>query len=143
MHELAEHKDKLKSIGVPLVIIGNGSANFGKSFIQDSPFAAEYNDPKSPLKVELYIDTKLAAYKAFELNRGILATISPWNIGKMWKAKAKYSISNGKLEGDAFQQGGTFVVGPGKVMHYAYANTGTGDHAPMADVLQALEEKAL
>lgn len=139
MCELADKKDELKKLGVPLVIIGNGNANFAKGFIEDSPFAAEYADPSGPLKVELYVDTKLAAYKAFELRRGLLSVLNPLGWGKLKKAKSKYKIENGALQGDGTQQGGTFVLGPGNTVSYSYANNNLGDHAPMDDVIEILK----
>jgi hypothetical protein len=140
IHELAEQKETLKSLGVPLVIIGNGSANFGKSFMQNSPFSAEWSDPEtSPLKIELYVDTALSAYTAFNLHRGLLATLSPSGLFSMLRAKSKFGLEVGKVEGDSTQQGGTFVLGPGDTIHYSYANNNPGDHAPIEEVIAALK----
>jgi hypothetical protein len=138
MCELAEKKEELRKIGVPLILIGNGNSNFAKAFIEDSQFVDEWRDAASPWKVEIYVDTKLAAYSAFELRRGLLSVLAPWNFRTMMKAKSKYKISNGELQGDGTQQGGTFIIGPGDSLYYSYPNNNLGDHAPMDEVLAIL-----
>ncbi len=108
--------------------------------MQNSPFSTEWSDPASSrLKIELYVDTALSAYKAFELHRGLLATLSPSGLFSMMKAKSKYGLEVGSVEGDSTQQGGTFIIGPGDVVQYSYANNNPGDHAPMDAVLAALK----
>eukprot|EP01122_Echinamoeba_exundans_P004304 TRINITY_DN14321_c0_g1_i1.p1 TRINITY_DN14321_c0_g1~~TRINITY_DN14321_c0_g1_i1.p1 ORF type:complete len:111 (+),score=27.87 TRINITY_DN14321_c0_g1_i1:438-770(+) len=109
--------------------------------MQNSPLSAEWQDSAtSPWKIELYVDTALSAYKAFDLHRGLLATLSPSGLFSMLKAKSKFGLEVGNVEGDATQQGGTFIIGPGDTIQYSYANNNPGDHAPIDDVIAALKE---
>jgi len=113
-----------------LVAIGNGNINFAKKFRQEYPFIGE-----------LYVDTKLDSYKAFKLQRGLWQTFGPslhigTMVNNMWKGKA----TMGSVEGDALQQGGTFIIGPTDNITFGYLNKHTGDHPSLESILEAAKE---
>mmetsp|Transcript_6137 Transcript_6137/g.8562 ORF Transcript_6137/g.8562 Transcript_6137/m.8562 type:complete len:105 (+) Transcript_6137:419-733(+) len=95
-----------------------------------------------PFAGEIYIDPSLQSYQKFSLPRGIAATLLPnshWF--SMLKSAAKNpQVSQKGVQGDALQQGGTFVIGPGEKMLFSHINQGTGDHADIKEILKALQQ---
>jgi len=115
---------------ITLVTIGNGNTNFAMKFKEDYPYIGE-----------LYTDTKLKSYQAFQLERGIWETFGPNKdtfgmISTVLTGKA----SMGKVEGDALQQGGTFLIGPGNQVQFAYTNQNTGDHPDIESILKVVKK---
>jgi len=110
-----------------LVVIGNGDANSAKQFKENFSFQGE-----------IYLDPKLDAYKSFKLQRGVWRTFKiTKETRKMMLDIVSKKISMDKLQGDAFQQGGTFVIGPGDKLLFSYLNDHTGDHANVKDAINA------
>ena len=58
----------------------------------------------------------------------------------MIKSSIQYKAPPSKVQGDALQQGGTFIIGPGDKLHYAHINQQTGDHGNNEEILKALEQ---
>jgi len=106
-----------------LVAIGNGNSHFAKVFREDYPFIGE-----------LYTDTTLESYRFFELPRGFRSTYTlTWNlIMNMLKGRA----TPGRIQGDALQQGGTFILGIGNKVLFEHVNKYTGDHPNLEEILR-------
>ena len=119
-----EIKDQLDNAGVALVAIGSGSPEQAKEFVASFSFAGE-----------MYVDPGLKSYKAFSLVRGLWRTLGPSSIGRGMTAMKK-GFRQGKNAGDLWQQGGMFVIGPGKQMVFAHRNQAAGDHADLNAVLR-------
>lgn len=113
--ELYQVKEELKKLNVPIVVIGNGNANFAKAYLEDSPFGAELAEGKVPL--EMYIDTSLKTYKALQMNRGVWYALKPTALAHAISEGKKHGVSQtwGSAQGDTWQQGGAFVLEDTKV----------------------------
>ena len=127
---MRDNIDEIRDLGADLVIVGNGNLDFARAFREDMK-----------LDCPVLIDEDLVAYKAAELRRGALAMLSP----KM-PLNALRSMSKGfrqtSVQGDALQLGGVFVIQQGGELSYGYASREAGDHPPIDDVLDAIEDGA-
>lgn len=118
--------DKLKAAGCDLVIIGNGAPSFIEGFREQT----KYDGP-------LYTDPTLAAYKAAELKRGVTKTFDPRALGNTIGAFMRGN-RQGRVQGDAWQQGGTLVVATDGTVKWHQASDRPGDNATVEQILAAL-----
>lgn len=120
-----EIKDRLAAAGVTVVAIGSGTPKQARVFVGKSKFVGE-----------MYVDQDLRSYGAFNLVRGFLRTLGP---ASLWRGLAamKKGFHQGRTEGDLWQQGGVFILGPGRQMIFQHRNRVAGDHADPAAVLKA------
>jgi len=128
IESLADIAVDLKRHHVDIVAIGNGNKYFA------TQFRRSYNT----MEYELYVDEKLESYKSFLLPRSTAATLLPsvhW-ISMLRKLVSDPKVAPGKVQGDAIQQGGLFVIGPGDVIWFRHVNKATGDHADVQEVLK-------
>jgi hypothetical protein len=86
----------------------------------------------------MYVDPTLAAYRAFKLKRGLFKTLGPTSFLKGVGAMKK-GFRQGSPEGDLWQQGGLFVIGPGEHITFAHRDRFAGDNADLEQVLESLE----
>lgn len=124
---MRDAKDEIDSRGVEVVVVGNGTPQHAKMFREDDgiPFT-------------LWVDPELQAYRAAGLRRGLTAVFSRRSLGHSVRAM-KAGFRQTKTKGDPWQNGGVFVITPqGKTM-YEQISAEAGDHAPLADVLAALD----
>jgi hypothetical protein len=98
--------------------------------------AADFQRERAP-DLEVLVDPGREAYRALGLKHGLGATFS-WatiqNAGRAWRK----GFRQGRTQGDPWQQGGVFVVGPGPVTRFAHVSQASGDHPAIQDVLAAL-----
>jgi peroxiredoxin len=83
-------------------------------------------------------DPKRAGYKAYGLKRGnVLEVMGPaaWRRGRE-AARKGHRIE--KIEGDAFQMPGTFIIDRTSTVRYARYAKHSGDHPPVSDLIEAL-----
>ncbi len=126
--QLRDKVDEIRARGAELVIVGNGAASFAAAFRED--FA---------LDCPLLVDPELRAYRAAGLRRGraeLLSPRLPLNAIRALRSGARQS----GVQGDPWQLGGVFVIRPGGSLMYRYVSREAGDHAPVNDVLAALDE---
>jgi hypothetical protein len=122
---LMDIKGKLDKVGIPLVAIGSGSPGGAKHFIDKLHFTGE-----------MYVNQDLSAYRAFKLERGFLQTLGPSSLIRGVQAMRK-GFRQGRTDGDTWQQGGVFVIGPGNKLIFQHRNKFAGDHADLDAVLKA------
>ncbi|WP_073476029.1 peroxiredoxin-like family protein [Desulfatibacillum alkenivorans] len=120
-----EIKDRLDAAKTTLVVIGSGSPEQAKGFASKANFRGE-----------IYVDQKLVSYKAFGLNRGVGRSLGLNSIIKGFSA-IKRGFRQSAAAGDPWQQGGTFVLGPGDQILFEYRNENAGDHADLEKVIKA------
>lgn len=106
-----------------LVVIGNGAPNFIKAFREDTGYQGK-----------LYTDPSLNTYKALNLKRSVGSLFGLKSVKEGFRAAASGYLQT-EIQGDALQQGGAIIVGPGDVLHYVYRNSEAGDHAPIKEML--------
>jgi hypothetical protein len=118
-------KEKLDEAGIPLVAIGSGSPEGARHFIEKLHFTGE-----------MFVNQDLSAYRAFKLERGFWKTLGPASLIRGIQAMRE-GFRQGRMDGDNWQQGGVFVLGPGKKLIFQHRNKFAGDHADLDAVLAA------
>ncbi len=118
-------KGKLDQAGIALVTIGSGSPGGAKHFIEKLHFTGE-----------MYVNRDLSAYRAFKLERGFWKTFGPASLIRGIQAMRE-GFRQGRTDGDLWQQGGVFVLGPGNELIFQHRNKFAGDHADLDAVLAA------
>jgi len=102
---LMQLKAKLDQIGVPLIIIGNGTIKAADKYKNGLHWTGE-----------VFIDSESKMYKLMQLPRlSAWATVKRFlgrRVIKMYKQLSKQYLT-ADAEGDGQQTGGVFVVGPG------------------------------
>ncbi len=124
--ELMDIEDKLTSAGATLVAVGSGTPEQAGKFVRKFKF-----------KGEMYVDPGLQTYKAFNLVRGLLRTLGPSALLR-GAAAIKKGFRQGRSAGDLWQQGGLFVIGPGRRLDFQHRNRVAGDHADLTAVLEVV-----
>jgi hypothetical protein len=122
---LMDIKGKLDEVGVSLVAIGSGSLGGARHFIEKIHFTGE-----------MFVNQNLSAYRAFRLQRGLLETLGPAALIHGIKAMRE-GFRQGRTDGDIWQQGGVFVMGPANKLIFQHRNKFAGDHADLDAVLAA------
>jgi len=107
--ELAGH-------GAKIVAIGNGSADQARAFAQE--FAGD---------IEIYTDEERTSYQAAGWTASLASALSPKLLTRGLRASRAGHKQDG-VQGNAWQQGGMLIVGPGDVLHASYRSKGPGDH---------------
>jgi hypothetical protein len=123
-------KDQLDAAAVALAAVGSGSAESARTFVSDFGF-----------KAEMYLDEELKAYRAFGLHRGVSNTLGLSSLRKGWAALKK-GFRQGSRQGDLWQQGGLFVIGPGDRLDFAHRDRFAGDLADLTAMLAAAVNEA-
>ncbi len=106
-----------------LVVIGNGAPNFIKAFREDTGYQGK-----------LFTDPSLNTYKTLNLKRSVGSLFGLKSVKEGLRAAVSGYLQT-EIQGDALQQGGAIIVGPGDVLHYVYRNSEAGDHAPIQEML--------
>ncbi len=120
--------DEVRRRGAEIVVVGNGSIAQARDFRE-----AEGVD------FALYVDPGLAAYRAAGLRRGLFTALNVRTVRAALRAR-RAGFRQTAVAGDAWQQGGTFVVARGGRVVFAHASETAGEHATPAAVLAALDQ---
>ncbi|EER90940.1 hypothetical protein BDA96_01G109000 [Sorghum bicolor] len=129
---LRDTKEKFDSAGVKLIAVGVGTPAKARILAERLPFPLEY----------LYADPDRKAYNLLGLYFGVGRTFFNPASAKVFSRfdSLKEAVKNYTMEATpddragVLQQGGMFVF-KGKELLYARKDEGTGDHAPLDDVL--------
>ena len=89
----------------------------------------------------IYVDPKLEVYRAAGLRRSIKTTFNAASL-KAGVRALRAGHMQGMVKGDAYQQGGTFVVHPGGKVKFRHISGFAGDIADPGQVMAALTGKA-
>lgn len=124
---MRDAKPEIEAKGGKLVVIGNGLPMHAAAFSEDKGLeGAVFTDPDRNL------------YRALGMTRGVGATFSASSLKNGLRA-IKGGFRQAKTQGDPWQQGGTLVVAPDGRLLYEHISEAAGDHAPIEDVLAALD----
>uniref|UniRef100_A0A0E0GT98 Thioredoxin domain-containing protein n=1 Tax=Oryza nivara TaxID=4536 RepID=A0A0E0GT98_ORYNI len=129
---LRDTKERFDSAGVKLIAVGVGTPDKARILAERLPFPLDY----------LYADPERKAYDLLGLYFGIGRTFfNPASASVFSRFDSlKEAVKNYTIEAtpddraSVLQQGGMFVF-RGKELIYARKDEGTGDHAPLDDVL--------
>ncbi|XP_052175094.1 thioredoxin-like protein AAED1, chloroplastic [Diospyros lotus] len=129
---LAARKDIMDAAGVALVLIGPGSVDQAKAFIEQTNF-----------KGEVYADPSHSSYKAFQFISGVSTTFTPGAGLKIIQAYMEGYRQDWELSFEkdtrtrgGWQQGGIIVAGPGKSnISYIHKDKEAGDDPDIEDIL--------
>ena len=116
-------------MGSSLTIIGNGSA----------PEAAQFQEEFLGYDVRLFAEPSLTSYQALELKRSLWTTLKPRTYFRgllSWRRGGRFGSVG---EGDAFQQGGAFIITPKGEVPFSYYSQAPEDHVDPQDILAAME----
>jgi len=119
-------KDRIRSQGADLVVVGNGRPE------QAAEFAREEN-----LDFPLLVDPDMEAYRAAGLKHGIVEAVSLKTVGHAIRALGK-GFRQKKVQGDPWQLGGTFVISPEGKTLFRHVSSEAGDHPNPNEVLSVL-----
>ncbi len=127
MHRELSH---IRKQGAELHLVGNGNRHFAQAFAEELKIVCP-----------LYVDTKLEAYRALSMRRGVASTLgslAAWrNVARAMKA----GFRQGTTQGDAWQLGGVLVVLPGGTVAFRHIGQAAGDHPPVEAVLNSLPRR--
>jgi AhpC/TSA antioxidant enzyme len=125
--EIRAARGEIESRGAGIVFIGNGT-----------PRAAAWFQQRYAADSTVFTDPDLVSYKAIGARSGLASTLGPgaWGAGiRAFRSGARQSTT----KGHPYQQGGLVVMAPGNKVLYQRISRAAGDHAPVADVLAALD----
>jgi peroxiredoxin len=126
---LSPRLDEIARLGVDVVFVGNGAPNFIDGFVQRNALAG--------LPFEVVTDPSLSAFDAAGLERSRWSTLAPGALVNYARALL-FGYRQQRIEGTYEQQGGVMLVEPGGRIAYAHRDRVAGDHAPTADVVDAV-----
>jgi peroxiredoxin len=125
---LRDHYGEITDRGAEVVAVGTGNQRYAAAFVADE---------RVPFPV--LVDDTGAAAQAAAVRR-----TTPWGLfnprsfpGALRAHRAGFRVH--KSGNRVTQLGATFVVGPGSRVRYEHVDAHTADHAPLDEVLAALE----
>jgi hypothetical protein len=114
-----------------LVVVGNGTPAHARALRTELAFGGD-----------LWVDEEMRAYRAAGLHRSPVRALSWGSLRNAWRAW-RGGFRQAGVQGDPWQLGGAFVVSPAGETLYAQVSREAGDHAPLPELLEALERGAL
>jgi peroxiredoxin len=127
---LRGHLPRIHQAGAELVVVGSGSPEMARAFVEDVG-----------LTTPVYTDPSRRSYALAGLKRGVLATFSLRGMGHAARAMKK-GFRQSATRGDPWQQGGVLVVERGGRIGYVHRDSEAGDLAPEQEVLAAVSSLA-
>lgn len=130
--DLREAIPAIEAAGVQPVVIGNGTPLMAEAFVEETGLA-----------VPLYTNPGREVYQALGAKRpGALALLNP----RLWWNGIRVALRGffpRKVQGDAAQLGGVFLVRPDGQMPYAYRSDLAGDHPSNEELLRVVRGEAV
>jgi len=116
----------IRAAGAEVFVIGNGGPSFIAGFREQTAWPGP-----------IYTDPSLAAYRAAGLERSVMRTLDPRQLGSTIRAFAR-GARQGRPQGDTWQQGGVVVVAPSGDVMWHHASGRPDDNATVAQIVAAL-----
>lgn len=117
---------ELQAHGARILFVGSGTP------VMAADFARTHAGPHPVLS-----DAARAAFRAAGMVRGIGAMLHWRFFGNLWRAW-RAGFRQGRLAGDALQQGGVLVFGAGPALRLAQPDRAGGDELDLGAVLAAV-----
>lgn len=124
--QLRGEVDEIRKRGAELVLVGNGTVEQARAFRE-----------QQGLTVPLFTDPSLQSYSRAGLRRDLASAVDPRIALRGIRALAQ-GFRQASVLGDAFQQGGVFVIARGGRVLFQHVSRFAGDNPDAADILQAL-----
>lgn len=122
------HISKIRDLGADLVVVGNGTPAQAAGFAEGQ-------------KVDflVFTDPTLAAYRNAGFKRSVGSTLGPRSILETLRAVLRGRRPAGRIQGDAFQQGGVLIVLPGGEVAWRFVSASPGDRPKPEEILARLD----
>jgi hypothetical protein len=128
--ELEGRADDFETAGLRLAVIGNGEASHIPGFRKATGFTGEvYTDPDKEI------------YKSLDFRRGMGSMVGLKSVKSLMGSVLSGHFSPG-VQGDALQQGGVLIAGPGETAGLAIRNREAGDYPGVEELLAAAGAEA-
>jgi peroxiredoxin len=126
---LRDKYDEITGVGAEVVAVGTGDERYAKAFVSEE---------RIPFPVLVDDDAAAASAAAVRRVNFFSLLFNPRSMpGAMRAHRAGFRVNkSGKR---VTQLGATFVVGPGPTVRYEHVDVHSADHAPLGDVLAAVE----
>lgn len=109
-----------------VVVVGNGDLADARAF------AEEFR-----VRLPLYTDPDRRTYRAVGFKHGLLSVADP-RVALRAAERLREGVRQGRVMGDAFQQGGAVVITPDGRAPFVHVNAYAGDDLPPARLLAEL-----
>jgi peroxiredoxin len=129
VHGLLPRLPEIAALGVRAVLIGSGKPDHIDAFLERHDLADK--------AVEVFTDPALDAFRAADLRRSVWATHGPGALVDFVRALT-HGHRPGRLDGDAYQQGGALLVDEDGTIAWAHTSERMGGHADPADMVDAV-----
>jgi peroxiredoxin len=126
--EAERHAEQLSQLGAKLVVIGNGSVEEARSFVDELGTEAQ-----------VLTDPARESYCAIGMQRSVVSSVNPRTVAHAFRAWRKGHRQRA-VAGDPFQQGGVVVIAPDGDEVFRFVSAHAGEHPDFELVLQALSE---
>jgi hypothetical protein len=128
--QLHQRIDDLHATGGEIYVIGNGTPNFIEGFRETTGW-------RGPL----YTDPSLEVYKAAGMKRSVLKTVG---LGGLVRSVGtlRRGFKQGRVQGDAWQQGGVLVISTTGDVLWSQESGGPGDNASADQIIAGLRARA-
>ena len=123
---LMEALPRLEAAGGRVVLIGNGTPDQARRFQQI----------KAPT-VTVVTDPERVSYRALGAYRSLWGMLGARDFGT-WRHGRGMGVRQEGRQGDPLQLGATLVVEPPQTVLFSHINSSLGDHAEVAELLEAL-----
>lgn len=127
MVQLQPHQKEFEDRDASLYVIGSGLPQYIEGFRETTGYTGQ-----------VFTDPSLKVFDKAQMVRSRLASLRPRSITNGFKSQKK-GLRQGKVRGDAWQQGGALVIGRGGHLLYQHQSTAGGDNAGTEELLSALE----
>ena len=121
---------RIHAAGGELVILGNGTPEHARWFIEDYSF-----------DTPVVTDPALRSHKVVGARRGLRAVLDPRTFAAVFRARRR-GLRQEKTKGSGTQLGGVFVITPRGDMPFRYLSRFAGDHPDPEAAVRALEQAA-
>jgi hypothetical protein len=127
--QLRDELHQITEANAQLVVVGNGKPHQAAAFIEDEK-----------LNFPVFVDPDLVAYKLAGLRRDLASTLKLSALGNAMRAMKGGHMQTG-LKGDAWQQGGVFVIQqPENSVSMAYVSEAAGDHPSIEGIISSIKQ---
>lgn len=109
-----------------MVFVSTGAAHFARDFREEWK-----------VTVPILLDPERESYRLLGWARALGSSLNPRAVLNLGRALGA-GFRQGRVQGDAAQQGGVLVVARGGAVVYRYRSGTAGDHPPPEEALQAL-----